>query len=604
MIIKKLGSVSGGGFPSAAYNERKVAEGVASLVGGANVSNSFLHMLHTLHSVGISCGNDVERYLQDCSHTYGNSRSTRWQLHLALSCKGQEKNQEQLTDMAHSLMNKFGYGKQPYFIYFHRDTDNNHVHILSTRVTPQGTLIPEHNDYRLLNSALNWVLNEDQSKDKERMLAYHFTTEGQLLHIARMFNYKIDKNSDDASLIFYHGGTVAFRIPREEIIRYITYNQQDERRKAERTTKMKQFKAIFAKYRMRSLEVELASEKEENNKKTRNRKEQIKRQNNPDIKRLTNAKGEPLSKEQMDRLNWFISELHSKFGVSIHFQKDRDGVVRGYTLLDHKHKMALNGSEVMKLADLINSSTLHRHKDKEKRKARIYQGDSTLDIYRSVFRAKVDGECIVMTMDEKDYRAVLSYSQLRWYQETEVEKQNDIAIRLAVTCFHREIYNHTLAQLHERYIREQPRSKDFPMNAVRLFKQSNGSWMLAVDLPGHHLRMLLTDEERIEASRLWNTHGVKNEFLLFKERMLQEHLIREQARILADRLHYNKVGIKLCHTQKKDGIQVLVAAHSMLMQRLINAFTIGTVHGQGNREWEVGNYFCYDDIDDERKLKR
>jgi len=42
-----------------------------------------------------------------------------------------------LTDFASQLMAEAGYGRQPYFVYYHHDTDNNHVHILSHTHTAQ-----------------------------------------------------------------------------------------------------------------------------------------------------------------------------------------------------------------------------------------------------------------------------------------------------------------------------------------------------------------------------------------------------------------------------------------------------------------------------------
>ena len=108
MIITKLKSVHGGVFPGAAYNEKKVLEGVAELADHANIDGNFLHTLRTLHGVGIDCSKEVERYLQSRSQTYGNTRSTQWQLHLALSCKGQEKNKEQLVGIAHAMMQEIG----------------------------------------------------------------------------------------------------------------------------------------------------------------------------------------------------------------------------------------------------------------------------------------------------------------------------------------------------------------------------------------------------------------------------------------------------------------------------------------------------------------
>ena len=43
-------------------------------------------------------------------------------------------------------MEKMGYGRQPYFIYYHHDTNNNHVHILSTRINRYGIAISDSFD--------------------------------------------------------------------------------------------------------------------------------------------------------------------------------------------------------------------------------------------------------------------------------------------------------------------------------------------------------------------------------------------------------------------------------------------------------------------------
>lgn len=39
-----------------------------------------------------------------------------------------------------------GYGRQHYFVYSHHDTGNNHVHIVTTRIQPNGKAIPDHQD--------------------------------------------------------------------------------------------------------------------------------------------------------------------------------------------------------------------------------------------------------------------------------------------------------------------------------------------------------------------------------------------------------------------------------------------------------------------------
>ena len=346
-------------FPGAAYNEKKVLAGVAELAGHANIDGNFLHTLRTLHGVGIDCSKEVERYLQSRSQTYGNTRSTQWQVHLALSCKGQEKNKEQLAGIAHAVMREYGMGKQPYFIYFHHDTENNHVHILTTRVTAKGRLISDHYDYHRFNAALNRVVKEDQQNDIGRMFEYSFTTEGQLMNIARGFHYKTGESKENSGVLsFYHGGVEAIKVRRSDIDTRIAEVKADKRDIARREETAKRLKAIIIKYRELSLkqtpysadDQKMESEGKEKGR-AQTRKELMKRKKVkilPEIKKLTDAKGKTLSKLEQYQMQWFIDELRSKFGIVVHFQKDKNGIVRGYGIVDHNNKVALNGSEVMK----------------------------------------------------------------------------------------------------------------------------------------------------------------------------------------------------------------------------------------------------------------
>lgn len=655
MIIKKLQSVHGGVFPGAAYNEKKVLEGVAELAGYANIDGNFLHTLRTLHGVGIDCSKEVERYLQGRSETYGNTRSTQWQLHLALSCKGQEKNKEQLVSIAHAMMREYGMGCQPYFIYFHHDTENNHVHILTTRITEKGRLMSDHHDYRRLNAALNRVVCEDQQNDIGRMFGYSFTTEGQLMNIARKFNYKVGESKEDNSILsFYHGGVEAIRVRRSDIDARIAEVKTDKRDIARREETAKRLKAIIIKYRELSLkqapysddDQKMKSEgKEEEHAKTK--KDLMKRKKVkilPEVKKLTDAKGKPLSKLEQYQMQRFIDELRNKFGIAVHFQKDKNGVVRGYGIVDHNNKVALNGSEVMKLADIIGLTPAHSQgrgskttvkevpkvqkstywkvrpfgpsspggdgpgaAPKKTVKATIYRPDSTLDIYRPMFRARacsVNGKNIVrMELDGKTYDHTITDNQTEWYCKAPAEAHDDIAIRLAVFYFYKEIYESYRRLLAEAYVKVGGNVLELPEGDVRCYKLMNGLWRVAFDSNGSTIHYDLTEQE----SRLMNRlEGNETEFKEAKVRLFKEHVARDEANAIVRNLRYDDIGVYPSYASKDDvpdKIASFISQHQQLMQRLMSVLTHNTGNGF-NREFEVGGRRNrWDDIDDERRFK-
>ena len=654
MIITKLKSVHGGVFPGAAYNEKKVLEGVAELVGHANIDGNFLHTLRTLHGVGIDCSKEVERYLQSRSQTYGNTRSTQWQVHLALSCKGQEKNKEQLVGIAHAMMREYGMGKQPYFIYFHHDTENNHVHILTTRVTAKGRLISDHCDYHRFNAALNRVVKEDQQNDIGRMFEYSFTTEGQLMNIARGFHYKTGESKENNNVLsFYHGGVEAIRVRRSDIDARIAEVKADKRDIARREETAKRLKAIIIKYRELSLKQTAYSaddqkmESDDKEKKRAQTKKKLMKRKKvkilPEIKKLTDAKGKPLSKLEQYQMQWFIDELRSKFGIAVHFQKDKNGIVRGYGIVDHNNKVALNGSEVMKLADIIGitewkaaqeakatrKKTKHAEKTegtkpsfnnrsqssaskenempKEMVKATIYRPDSTLNIYRPMFKARacsVNGKNIVrMELDGKTYDHAITDNQTEWYCKAPTEAHDDIAIRLAVFYFYKEIYESYRRLLADAYVKEGGQTLELPEGSVRCYKRMNGLWHVAFDSNGGTIHYDLTDQE----SRLMNRlEGNETEFNEAKVRLFKEHVARDEANAIVRNLQYDSVGVFPSYASKDDAPNKIVAfagQHAQLILKLMTALSHNTGNGF-NREFEVGGRRNrWDDIDDERRFK-
>ena len=631
MIIKKLKQVSGGVFPGAAYNETKVEQGVADFAGTANVDGNFLFVLSMLHEAGVNCAHEVEQYLQDHSNTFGNSKSTRLQFHYALSVKGREKSREQLVDIAHQLMKEFGAEYNPYFIYFHRDTENNHVHILGTRVKPNGTLLSDHQDFRRLNECLNRIVQKDQFQDMNELLSYSFQTEGQLMNIIREFGFTTGENKEEPDkVIFYHGGAEAFKANLADLTARNAVSKDDRKKMERREDASRQLKAIFFKYREQSLM--LSGTKDESQKKVgraKNRKDLMKPdgQLKSDIARLTDASGKRLGKTEQQQLLWFLQQLRSKFGVSIIFQKDRNGAIRGYGIVDHTRKIALNGSEVMKLADIVDFKEQRQPqaqvrpqvqeqtqpaKPKEKQPYQLkeehhYQRMTILDVYRDLFTVQVgtvNGRHVVrMTMEGRTYDHDISDKQVAWYRSTKNDEyREDIAIHFAAFYFHKEIYEAYRKRLIEERIKNGEPAWQIPYDKVRLYKLMNGRWQLAIDVGHMPVKFTLTEEE----GRMCNRVGdVPKEREALKCRLVKEYVLREETEVIADHYHYNNVGIR--PEQGKDGFvgtMNFVQQHSALMHRLQSVLSVNAASTGYNREYEVGGRSRWEEIDDECSLKR
>ena len=428
MIVKKLGMVAGGGFPGAGYNERKVAEGVARLMAMENVDAAMRHKVELLHEAGFDCAGEIEKYLKERSRTYGNTKTTRFQFHITASVKGQVMSADELTDFARQLMAEAGYGRQPYFVYYHHDTDNNHVHILSTRIQSNGFPIPDHHDYARLNAAANRILSSDINRDIQRMFSYGYLTEGQFANMIRSHGYKFER-VDDVYVLF-RGGVLATTISLSEIRRHIS--QENDTRKE----RAKQLRAIIRKYK-----AEIADGKVQNVENVKGHKGQkkkyVRRKVNPDIRKIKGSNGKTLSQEEQRYLSVLLDILKTKFGIDIHFQKDRNGDVRGYGIVDHNRKMAIDGSKVMKLSELIDFA------QKQERKA------SPLDIYRDLFSVEVrksgmDGIMSIRLFDGSEHTRTMSPRQSAWYFSSPECEREDVAIRIAATMFSTEIFESVL----------------------------------------------------------------------------------------------------------------------------------------------------------------
>lgn len=332
-------------FHAIAYNEKKVEKGQASLIEAANI------------------GLRQEAYTADNLHEYfelysaRNTRIQNTQFHVAVSCKGNEYSYEQLLDIAHRYLKEMGYAEegQPLLVYAHRDTPNNHIHIITSRVAPDGHRISDKFEKMRSREVCERIMQQYHSQRAgqnidgqqttaettnadawNEALTYRYTSKAQFYAILESMGYDCKEDEQDYSVNFYKNNTCQGKLSLQEILRHTIKENRPENRRRQ------QLRAILQKYR------NLSANKEE-----------------------------------------LAALMKRKFGISLVFVGKAD-TPYGYIVVDHKNKTVFKGGEFLSIKELL------QFEDAVTRFARIRQtinellADNThlttLDINRILYR--------------------------------------------------------------------------------------------------------------------------------------------------------------------------------------------------------------------------
>ncbi len=124
-------------YGALAYNQEKIDAGLGKIL----ETNRVFVPADGQFSVG-DCMRDFERVMPPLVTT------TRGIIHISLNPHPEDKiNDDQLADIGREYMERLGFGGQPYMIFKHEDIDRQHLHIVSTRVRSDGTLISDRKNY-------------------------------------------------------------------------------------------------------------------------------------------------------------------------------------------------------------------------------------------------------------------------------------------------------------------------------------------------------------------------------------------------------------------------------------------------------------------------
>ena len=295
-------------FHAIAYNEKKVEKGQASLLEAANIG---------LRQEAYTADN-LREYFE--LYSTRNTRIQNTQFHVAVSCKGNEYSYEQLLDIAHRYLKEMGYAEegQPLLVYAHRDTPNNHIHIITSRVAPDGHRISDKFEKRRSREVCERIMQQyhlqqvGQNIDGQQTttenanvdvwneaLSYRYTSKAQFYAILESMGYDCKEDEQDFSVSFYKNSTCQGKLSLREILRHaIKENRHDNRRR-------QQLRAILQKYR------NLSANKEE-----------------------------------------LAAHMKRKFGISLVFVGKAD-TPYGYIVVDHKNKTVFKGGEFLSIKELL-----------------------------------------------------------------------------------------------------------------------------------------------------------------------------------------------------------------------------------------------------------
>lgn len=179
---------SSNSFQAVYYNEQKVMEQKAELLAAVNFEGS-------LTAADFLSKNDYIRYFNEVSNL--NPRVSRKQFHAVISTKGNAHTPEELKTIAEEYLKRMGYSDNPYLLYFHQDTDNNHVHIVSTRVNTEGLKINDSFEKKeslrhiqnIMEQIPRWELDGKNIADE--VMQYQFLTEAQLKLLIEQRGYAV-----------------------------------------------------------------------------------------------------------------------------------------------------------------------------------------------------------------------------------------------------------------------------------------------------------------------------------------------------------------------------------------------------------------------------
>lgn len=322
------------------YNENKVKEGLAKCIGQGNYPI-------TVEKMSLSM--KLNRLLKLAELNQNVKRNS---VHISLNFDPSEKlSNNKLMAIAHSYMEKLGFGRQPYLVYRHYDSGHPHIHLVTTNIEANGNRIGLHHlgirksepARKIIEKDFGLVRAEAQKQPShvlepvaigkvqygksatkraiqnvlEHVLdKYKYSSLPQLNAILNQYNITVDRGHEN-SRVFQNGGLL-----------YKVLDSQGNPIGVPIKASL-----FYNKPILKNLEKKFAGNKA--------RKTPI------DKNRLKNAIDKVLFKTGNSSLEVFVKTL-SKMGIHVVLRQSEEGKLYGITFVDHRTHSVLNGSELGK----------------------------------------------------------------------------------------------------------------------------------------------------------------------------------------------------------------------------------------------------------------
>lgn len=320
MIVKILSSSSS--FNGVSYNTNKTDRATGELM---KVSGfGYLQDAQNVQK------EDYKNYLKAWSAA--NTVVKDKQFHATISCKGKEFDKFELTRIADRYLHEMGYANNPYLVVFHNDTDNNHVHIVSSRIGKDMKKINDSFEKRrsieIINKILQVSPQKEASKHLNNALSYNFSTQNQFKLILEQQGYRIE--SKEGVLLLRKNDSVQGSINAAEIADRINNVSKNKSRGD-------QLAQIFQKYRNVH-------------------------DPTPQVVYQPTKYGE--ATKPIGYRSDLADFLQAKFGVQLIYHGKGSKTPYGYTVIDHIRKNVFKGGDVFPLKDLLAGKACPRQEAK------------------------------------------------------------------------------------------------------------------------------------------------------------------------------------------------------------------------------------------------